>query len=56
MVIVNESLQTVSYNWFFTHGNVREVKMYSPFAGTRILTAGEPVEIKPDGLQILIEQ
>jgi hypothetical protein len=56
MVIVNDCLQPVSYNWIFTHNNVREVKLYSPFSAVRILKAGEPVEIKADGLQILIEQ
>jgi Domain of unknown function (DUF6259) len=55
IVIANEGPRPVWYNWTFTHANVREVKMYSPFSGERILKAGEPVEIKPDGLQILIE-
>jgi len=56
MVIVNDGLQTVSYNWTFTHRDVREVQLYSPFTGVKNLKAGEPVEIKPDGLQILVEQ
>jgi len=56
MVIVNDGLQTVSYNWTFTHKDVREVQLYSPFNGVKILKTGEPVEIKPDGLQILVER
>jgi hypothetical protein len=56
IVITNEGLQPVWYDWAFTPTNVREVKIYSPFAGEKIVKAGEPVEIRPDGLQILIEQ
>jgi len=55
MVVVNEGQQAVSYNWDFTDRKVGEVKMYSPFAGMRIVKVGDPLEIEPDGLQILIE-
>ena len=55
IIIANQGLQPVWYSWTFTHTNVREVKMYSPFAGEKIIKVGEPIEIKPDGLQILIE-
>jgi hypothetical protein len=55
IVVANEGLQPVWYDWTFTHTNVREVKIYSPFAGEKIMKSGEPVEIQPDGLQILIE-
>jgi hypothetical protein len=56
IVIMNDGLQTASYTWKFTHKDVREVQLYSPFTGVKILKAGEPVEIKPDGLQILVER
>lgn len=56
MVIMNDGLQTVSYNWTFAHRDVREVQLYSPFTGVKNLKAGEPVEITPDGLQILVER
>jgi len=56
MVIVNDGLQPVSYYWIFTHKNVQEVKLYSPFNNVQILKAGEPLEIEANGLQILIEQ
>ncbi len=55
MVVVNEGLQSVSYTWNFTHASVPEVRIYSPFASPKTVKAGDPVEIEPDGLQILIE-
>ncbi len=56
IVITNEGLTPLKYTWKFTHRDVKEVMMYSPFAGVRILKSGEAVEIKPDALQILVER
>lgn len=56
IVIVNDAPETVKYTWAFTDRNVQEVLLYSPFTGVKTLKAGETVEIKAEGLQILIEK
>ena len=55
LVITNEGSRPVWYTWTFTQKNIREVRLYAPFAGAKTIKAGEPMEIKPAGLQILIE-
>ena len=55
IIVANEGPNTLKYEWAFTATNAREVTMYSPFADEKVVKAGELVEIKPDGLQILIE-
>jgi hypothetical protein len=56
IVIMNDGLQTVSYTWKFTHKDVQEVQLYSPFTGIRTVKAGDSVEIDPEGMQILVER
>ncbi len=56
IIVVNGSQESRVYNWSFPDRNVREVILYSPFEGVKTLKAGQPVEIKGEGLQILIEK
>jgi hypothetical protein len=53
---VNNGSKPLKYNWSFTDRDVREVTLYSPFASARTIRAGEPVDIKAEGVQILIEK
>jgi hypothetical protein len=55
IVIVNNAEEPAQYKWTFTHRDVPEVKLYSPFAEVKIIKAGQPVEIKGESVQILIE-
>jgi hypothetical protein len=56
IVIVNYASEVQTYKWSFTDRIVREVVLYSPFTIPRTIKAGDPVEIKAEGLQILIEK
>jgi hypothetical protein len=56
MVIVNNGSEALTYKWSFTDRNVKEVVLYSPYSGTKTIKAGDPVEIKAEGLQILVEK
>jgi hypothetical protein len=56
IIVVNGSQESHRYNWAFTGRKVGEVVLYSPFEESRTLKEGEPVEIKGEGLQILIEK
>jgi hypothetical protein len=55
LVIVNNVEEPALYKWTFTHRNVPEVNLYAPFAGVKAVKAGQPVEIKGESVQILIE-
>ena len=55
MVIVNDSPDPVSYNWSFTHKDVKTATLYRPFQEALTVKTGEPVEIAGDGLHILVE-
>jgi hypothetical protein len=56
IVIVNYASEVQTYKWSFSDRIVREVVLYSPFTIPRTIKAGDPVEIKAEGLQILIEK
>lgn len=56
MVVVNNGTEALTFNWSFTDRDVREAMLYSPFAGVKSIRAGEPVEIKAESLQILVEK
>jgi hypothetical protein len=56
MVIVNYGPEPLTFKWSFENRNVREALLYSPFNGARTIREGETVEIKADGLQILVEK
>jgi hypothetical protein len=56
IVIVNDAPEPLKYDWTFTDRDVREVILYTPFGGVKTLRTGEPVEIKAESLQILIEK
>ena len=56
IVVVNDAAEARKFKWTFTDRNVGEVVLYSPFNSPRTIKAGEPVEIKAEGLQILVEK
>ncbi len=56
IIVVNSGRESVRYDWSFTGRNVGEVILYSPFEESGTLKAGQPVEIKGEGLHILIER
>jgi hypothetical protein len=55
MVVVNDGVEPVVFTCTFTHRNVPEMKLYSPFAGIRTVKTGEPLEIRGESVQILVE-
>jgi len=55
IVLVNDSPDPVSYIWEFTHENIEKAELYSPFNEVRTVKQGDVLEIKGDGLQILVE-
>ncbi len=55
IVVVNDSPEPVMYVWEFTHKEIEKAELYSPFEEVRSVQQGDVVEIKGDGLQILVE-
>jgi len=55
IVVVNDSPEPISYIWEFTHKDIRKAQLYSPFEEVRTVKQGDVLEIKGDGLQILVE-
>jgi len=55
IVVVNDSPDPISYVWEFTHKNIEKAQLFSPFEEVRSVKQGDVVEIKGDGLQILVE-
>lgn len=56
IVVVNGSADGVEYTWSFTSRDVRKAILYRPFQAPEVVTAGQPVAIPGDGLNILVEQ
>ncbi len=55
IVVVNDSPDPVSYVWEFTHKEVKKAILYAPFEEARPVKQGDVIEIKGDGLHILVE-
>lgn len=56
IVVINHSQNEISYNWKFTHRDVKDAILYAPFEKRKLVNINDPVKIKPTGLQILVEQ
>jgi len=55
IVVVNDSPEPIRYIWEFTHKDIKKAQLYSPFEEVRSVNQGDVLEIKGDGLQILVE-
>ena len=55
IVVVNDSPDPVRYVWKFTHKDIEKAELYAPFEEVRTVKQGDVLEIKGDGLQILVE-
>ena len=55
IVVVNDSPDELSYIWEFTHTKVNRAMLYSPFEKPQSIKAGEALNIKGDGLHIIVE-
>ncbi len=56
MVIANDSPDSVQYTWKFTNKNVKQVLLHEPFGKVITVNQGEPITIKGEGLNILVEK
>ncbi|NLP11229.1 hypothetical protein GX408_12610 [bacterium] len=56
LVVINTSAEPVQYAWAFTHQKVAQALLYQPFVPQRKIRIDELLEIKPYGLQILVER
>ena len=55
IVVVNDSPDPVQYKWEFEGKRFANVKLYVPFEEVKSVRKGDVVEIKGDGLHILVE-
>lgn len=55
IVVANLSGQPYQYQWQFGHRDVQKAQLYTPFEPVREVLKGTPLEIKPEGLHILVE-
>ncbi len=55
IVVANLSGQPYQYQWEFGHRDVKKAQLYAPFEPVREALKGSPLEIKPEGLHILVE-
>jgi hypothetical protein len=56
LVIVNDSQEAKTYRWNFTRKKVEQALLYQPFTAVRTVKPSDPLEIKPEGLQIIVEE
>ena len=56
IVIANDSPDSVQYTWKFTNKNVKQVLLYEPFRKVITFNQDEPITIKGEGLNILVEK
>ncbi len=56
LVVANATMQDRSYFWEFLKGRVKSATVYEPFQPVRETAADQPVTIKGQSVQILIEQ
>ena len=56
MVVINNSRKTCAYRWKFEHRIVRCARVYAPFQEVRDSVKDAVLEIKPDGLHIILEE
>jgi hypothetical protein len=55
IVVINTGEQSGRYKWEFKHCDVKGCKLYSPFEEVKDIKAGEVLEIKGEGLHILVQ-
>lgn len=55
MVVINTSTDTLRYTWKFDHKVINQAVLHEPFAPNRVVKAKDTVEIKPYGLQVIVE-
>lgn len=55
IVVANTSLQDRTFFWEFLKGRVTEADLYEPFQPVRTVSSSEPVSIKGQSVQILVE-
>jgi hypothetical protein len=55
IVVVNNSSAARKYTWKFSHREVKSAKLYVPFEEVKELANADPLEIKGQGLHILVE-
>ncbi len=55
IVVVNDSDVSRKYRWQFLHADVSNVDVYEPFKPVRTVDKAAALDIKSDGLQILVE-
>ncbi len=56
IVVLNDSQETKNYRWKFTHTPVRQARLYQPFTPSRLIDPADTLEIKAEGLHIIVEQ
>lgn len=56
IVIANDSPDSVQYTWKFTNKNVKQVLLHEPFGKVITVNQGEPITIKGEELNILVEK
>ncbi len=56
LVVINKGTENVQYKWSFKNVPAGAIELYSPFEGVKKVSPGDILEIKGEGLQILIEQ
>jgi hypothetical protein len=56
MVVINNYPETKQYIWKFTHKKIQKALLYQPFAPVRTINQADTLEIKPEGLHIIVEK
>jgi hypothetical protein len=56
IVVANDSAQPVQYVWEFTDRKVKQALLYAPFGRVVTVNQGQPITIKGEGLNILVEK
>ena len=56
IVVANNKTAPTTYIWKFLHKDVKEALLYSPFEKVRTVKQGETMNIKGEGLHILVEK
>jgi len=54
LVVANDAADTKQYVWEFTNGKVKQVTLYAPFEQPKTVKSGEVLNIKGNGLHILV--
>jgi hypothetical protein len=56
LVIVNDFRESKTFRWNFTGKKVAQALLYQPFSPVRTIKQSDPLKIKPEGLQIIVEE